>query len=369
MIPDMPRTTISIKMCAQLSVTLLAFCGAAFGQASSSPQRVWSVGPLSKSEQVVGVAFGPGGPTITPSQVDTQTSSIFSATRSVIFAGERVVVSVRVGSPPAKQLYRLFSLDLKTGEVMDSRDFVDLGVRAIFGTSDAHVIISGDKVLRLTPDLKDSGSFDYRTTEHKFGRVQNESPDGSTLGIATNPGFELLDSKSLAISSLTTAGSVDTSINTKGFITDNVHWIRDYPKDLSFVTYVDLSGQHLLYHGKCGGRPQFLTDELILEPGCKTPVIIDMHGSVVRTVPLKGEFSYAGVSQNGKRFALQVADFTGNHTIKHEKFVIYSTETGEPITEVKPDEQAEEQSWTAFAPDGTLFVVGSPIKLTLYRLP
>jgi len=164
MIPDMPRTTISIKMCAQLSVTLLAFCGAAFGQASSSPQRVWSVGPLSKSEQVVGVAFGPGGPTITPSQVDTQTSSIFSATRSVIFAGERVVVSVRVGSPPAKQLYRLFSLDLKTGEVMDSRDFVDLGVRAIFGTSDAHVIISGDKVLRLTPDLKDSGSFDYRTT-------------------------------------------------------------------------------------------------------------------------------------------------------------------------------------------------------------
>jgi hypothetical protein len=44
-------------------------------------------------------------------------------------------------------------------------------------------------------------------------------------------------------------------------------------------------------------------------------------------------------------------------------------ETGEPITEVKPDEIAEEQSWTAFSPDGSLFVVGSPLKLTLYRLP
>lgn len=314
---------------------------------------------------MVGIAFGSGGPTITPSQVDTQTSSIFSATRSAVFAGDRVVVAGRLGPPTPKQLYRLISLDSKTGDVMASRDFTDFGLRAIFGTGDAHVIVSGDKVLRLTPDLKDDGTFDYRTTEHKFGRVQNESPDGSTLGIATNPGFELLDSKSLAISSLTAAPSVDTSINTKGFVTDNVHWIRDYPKDLSFVTYVDLSGQHLLYHGKCGGRPQFLTDELILEPGCKNPLIIDTHGSLVRTMPIKGDFSYAGVSQDGKRFALQIADFSGGHTIKHEKFVIYSTDTGVPIAEVKPDGQAEEQSWTAFAPDGTMFVVGSPVKLTL----
>ena len=29
----------------------------------------------------------------------------------------------------------------------------------------------------------------------------------------------------------------------------------------------------------------------------------------------------------------------------------------------------EAQSWTAFSPDGSLFVVGSPLKLTPYRLP
>ncbi len=35
---------------------------------------------------------------------------------------------------------------------------------------------------------------------------------------------------------------------------------------------------------------------------------------------------------------------------------------------VTPNEDAEQQSWTAFSPDGLMFVVGSPLKLTLYRL-
>ena len=152
-------------------------------------------------------------------------------------------------------------------------------------------------------------------------------------------------------------------------MTDNIHWTRDYPKDLSFVTYVDAVGEHLLYHGECGGRPQFLSSDLILEPGCKNPLIIDTVGKIVRTLSVKGDFSFAGVSQNGKRLALQIASFSSSHTIKQERFVIYSLDTGEPLTEVKPEELAEEQSWTAFSPDGSMFVVGSPLKLTLYRLP
>ena len=56
-------------------------------------------------------------------------------------------------------------------------------------------------------------------------------------------------------------------------------------------------------------------------------------------------------------------------SLKKERFVIYSTETWEPLAEVAPDEPAEEQSWTALSPEGTLFVVGSPLKLALYRLP
>jgi hypothetical protein len=137
-----------------------------------------------------------------------------------------------------------------------------------------------------------------------------------------------------------------------------------YPNDVGFVTYKDTAGDHLLYHGSCGGRPQFLTDDLILEPGCKSPLIIDTQGNLVRTLSVEGGFSYAGVSQNGKRFALQL---TGSD--KHERFVIFSLETGEPVAEVKPEKNGEQQSWTAFSPDGSMFVVGSPLKLTLYRLP
>jgi hypothetical protein len=54
---------------------------------------------------------------------------------------------------------------------------------------------------------------------------------------------------------------------------------------------------------------------------------------------------------------------------QHERFVIFSVETGDPIAEVKPGQDGEAQSWTAFSLDGSMFVVGSPLKLALYRLP
>jgi len=336
---------------------------------------MWSAGPLAKSEPVMGIAFGAGGATATAPHVNSQTGSIFAATRSVVFVGDRIVLASMVGmrkvegAQVPEQVYQLLSLDAKTGEVKDTREIPAFASLEVFATNDAHVIVSGRSVLRLTPDLRDDGNFDYHATGHKFGRVQNVSPDGSTLGNATSPGFELVDVRTLKATQLTASPAVDTSVSSKGFVTDNVHWIRDYPKDLGFITYTDALGEHLLYHGKCGGRPQFLSDDLVLEPGCKSPLIVDTHGNLVRTLSVKGEFSYAGVSQNSKRFALQVASFSGIHSIKQERFVIYSVDTGELVAEVTPEVLAEEQSWTAFSPDGSMFVVGSPLKLTLYRLP
>jgi len=212
--------------------------------------------------------------------------------------------------------------------------------------------------------LKDAGVFDYHADGRKSGSVENISPDGSTLGNATSPGYEFIDAGSLKSTKLTDSPAYATSVSSKGFVTDNVHWTGKYPNDLGFVTYRDASGDHLLYHGSCGGRPQFLTDDLILEPGCKSPLIMDIHGNLVTTLSVKGGFSFAGVSQNGKRFALQL---TGSG--QHERFLVFSVQTGEPIAEVKPDQDGEEQSWTALSPDGSMFVVGSPLKLTLYRLP
>jgi hypothetical protein len=318
----------------------------------------------------MGVTFGAGGATFSGPHVDSQTRSIFSATRSVVFAGDRVVLASDLGPIGPQDVDEILSLDIRTGEIRDSRKLVGFGLRGIFATSDGQVIASGSsELLRLTAGLKDAGTFEASASGHRFLNAQNISPDGSTLGNRAWPEFQLIDGVKLQVTKPFSDGLVDTSVSDNGVITDNVHWIRDYPKDTGFVTYYDATGDHLLYHGKCGGRPQFLTNELILEPGCKSPLIIDIKGNPVRTLATKDAFSYAGVSQNGKRFALQVASFGGMHSIKHEKFVIYSVDTGEPVTEVTPDELAEEQSWTAFSPDGSMFVVGSPLKLTLYRLP
>lgn len=357
--------------------TLMLLGSGAIGLAQKlpPPTRVWSVGPLTKSEPVMGFSVGPGGATFTGPHVDSQTGSVFSATRSVVFAGDRIVLASRIGTRRVmgaqvpEEVYQLLSLDAKTGEVKDTREIAAFGSMPVFATNDAHVIVAGRSVMRLTPDLKDAGTFDYHARGHRSGSVENISPDGSTLGNQTSPGFELVDAESLNATELTASPTVATSINNKGFVTDNVQWVGKYPKDLSFITYTDAVGQHLIYHGQCGGRPQFLTDDLVIEPGCQNPLIIDTHSNVIRTLPLKGEFSYAGVSQNGKRFALQIATFSSTHSLKHEHFVVYSVETGEPVAEVKPDKPAEGQSWTAFSPDGSMIVVGSPLKLTLYRLP
>ena len=345
-----------------------AICAA---QHLSAPSRVWSVGPLTKAQQVMGFAVGAsGGTTFTGPHIDSQTGSTFAATRSVVFVGDRLVLASKIGMrqvPEAKipaQVYQLLSLDTQTGQVKESREITAFGSLPVFATNDAHVIVAGRTVLRLTPDLKDAGVFDYDAEGRKSGSVETISPDGSTLGNATNPGYEFIDAKNLKSTKLTDSPAYATSASSKGFVTDNVHWTGKYPNDLGFVTYKDAAGDHLLYHGGCGGRPQFLTDDLILEPGCKSPLIIDTHGNLVMTLSVEGGFSFAGVSQNGKRFALQL---TGSG--QHERFVIFSVQTGESIAEVNPDQDGEQQSWTAFSPDGSMFVVGSPLKLTLYRLP
>lgn len=329
-----------------------------------SPSRVWSVGPLTKAEQVMGFAVGSGGTTLTGPHINSQTSSIYAATRSVVFVGDRIVLASDTGTrqvPDAKipmQVYQLLSLDRQTGQVKNTREITAFSSLPVFATTDDHVIVVGRKLLRLAPDLKDAGVLDYH------GNVENMSPDGSTLGNATSPGFELIDARTLKVTKLTDNPSYDTSVSSKGFVTNNVSWTGKYPNDIGFITYEDSAGGHLIYHGSCGGRPQFLTDDLILEPGCKNLLIIDTQGNLVRTLSVKGGFSYAGVSQNGKRFALQL---TGSG--RHEKFVVFSVETGQPIAEVKPEQDGEEQSWTALSPDGSMFVVGSPLKLALYRLP
>jgi hypothetical protein len=86
-------------------------------------------------------------------------------------AGMRKVDDAKV----PEQVYQVLSLDARTGEVKDTREVRTFASIQVFATNDAHVIVSGKSVLRLTADLKDDGSFD--------GRVQNISPDVKTYRI------------------------------------------------------------------------------------------------------------------------------------------------------------------------------------------
>lgn len=138
---------------------MLIFISVAIGLAQKlpPPTRLWSVGPLTKSEPVMGIAFGGGGATVTGPHVDSQTGSIFAATRSVAFAGDRIVIASMVGMRKVEgaqvpaQVYQLLSLDAKTGAVADAREILAFASLKVFATNDDHVIVSGRSVLRLTP--------------------------------------------------------------------------------------------------------------------------------------------------------------------------------------------------------------------------
>ena len=350
--------------CSGRVALLLVSAGVVFAQKLPPPTRMWSVGPLTKSEPVMGITFGAGGATVTAPHVDSQTGSIFAATRSVVFAGDRIVLTSKVGerrvegTQNSETVYQLLSLDVRTAEVRDTREIHAL---MVFATNDAHIIVSQDivsrdSVMRLMPDLKDAGSFEYQAEAKKYWRLQNISPDGSTLGISTHPGYLLVDAQTLKTRRLTTDIVEDTSVSSKAVVDDE-------------PSLKDEKGEHSIFHGRCVGRPVFLSDDLLLTATCKVARIMDTQGKVLRIISLHDQVAFAGVSQNGKRFALQVASFSGLHSIKQERFVVYSVDSGEPVAEVTPEELAEEQSWTAFSSDGSLFVVGSPLKLTLYRLP
>lgn len=352
-----PRAAAFVVLCAAVCVA----------QKMPKTTRIWSVGPLTQSARTMGITLGTKGARLNGPLVSPETGSVFAATRSIAFAGERVVLASMVGlrniegAQIPESVYDLISLDARTGEVKDRREVQAFGSVKVFATNEAHVIVSGRSVVRLTPDLKEAGTFDTRDVGNHW-RVENISPDGSTLGNATRPGFELIDVRTLQARRLSDKTVSDTSVSSKAAVSDSPLWIRDYPKASSFVTLTDEFGQHLIFHGSCGGRPQFLRDDRILLAACKAARILDLSGATLKTIDSHEPVSFAGVSQNGSRFALQ---FSG----RRERFVIYSVDSAEPIAEVAAEQAPQAQSWTAFSPDGTMIVVGSPQKLTLYRLP
>jgi len=302
------------------------------------------------------------------------TSSSFAGTRRAVIVGDRVVVIVDVGplkieGARTKSTDRLFSLELATGNVKDSRDVEDFRTPDLYATDDDHVIMGEFSLVRLASDLKPTGEqFD----EKGHGRTINISPDGSTLAHELSPGTELLNSHTLLTTGVQLGIGVPTAVGTSAYVTDNVHWIGDYPHDKTFVTLVDVSGQHLLYHGACSGRPSFLSDTKVVVTGCGKVTVISTSGNGIKEALLRDkDAAFAGVSRDGRRVALRSVErsFGDPWSVRSEWFTIYDTETLQPVALVKSRRTPDEASWSAFSKDGKMFVSGSPQMLTLYKIP
>lgn len=301
------------------------------------------------------------------------TGSEFGATRQLTFAGDRIIAVFDAGfsSYQGKQpmsKYRVVSLDRDTGAIRDQMEFTGLwgAMPYVFGTDSGKIVLIGPGPAELlNPNLSRTGiALTYR------GIIHDISPDGSTLAWETLPGTTLLASNTLQSAGKISQSNPVSLIKTAVLNTDH-YWYRDFPKDTFFVTLTNSSGEHLLLHNHCGSIAQFLSEERILIVGCGRIRILDPHGRAVteaKNIDRGGLF--AGVSQNGNRFALEYSDERGDPSVLlYERFVIYDTATAAPVASVLMDSLPEQQSWSAFSPDGRYFAVGNPNKLTLYSLP
>lgn len=300
------------------------------------------------------------------------TGSEFGATRQLTFAGDRIVAVFDAGYPRYQRKepmsnYHVLSPDRNTGGIKNQMEFAGKwgAMPYIYGTHDGKVALVGEGPIKLlNPDLSSTGK------ELRYdGIIHTESPDGTTLGWETLPGLTMLDADSLQpIGKISQNNPV--SISRGAVLNTDHYWYRDYPKDQGFLTLTDDTGEHLLFHSKCGISAQFLTSDRVLINGCGKVYILDAQGKAVQEGSITPVGEIAGVSQNGNRFALEDSDERGDPPVLlYEQFVIYDATTLKPLAGVSVGDLPERQSWSAFSPDGHFFAVGNPDKLTLYQVP
>jgi hypothetical protein len=301
------------------------------------------------------------------------TGSQFEATRHMVFSADRLIAvyesasAAYQGKQPMAE-YPLVSLDLRDGTVENQKRFVrkwGFSPR-LYATRGGGVVFNSGSLIQLKGDLTETGRrFDFNR-----GRVDQMSPDGSTMAWETTPGITFLDAETLAPTGTRLDASVAGSVNPNAVLNNNKSWPSVYPKDHGFVTITNATGEKLLFHGECGGAPRFLTNELIFIAGCGKVKIFDLQGSLVRQMNLDGNVRFAGVSRNGKRFAVVVDESRGDFpVVLSEHFILIDTDTSQAIAMVRTTHMPAHQSWSAFSEDGALFASGDATELSLYRVP
>ena len=299
--------------------------------------------------------------------------SVFASQHDAAIAGDRVVAiyptqpEISRGGRPVIG-YRMVSLDLTNGKVKGEKQIEGQSPPFLFATDDGHIDYGRSSLIRINPDLTETGEK-FNEAE---GRITAISPDGSTLAHWTQQGTEIVSADTFAVSGGPIRGPEPAAVSKSTLLIDDPRWARDFPQDISFVALLDRGRPYLLYHGKCGGHPEFLADDKFIFVGCGKATIMDTTGKVLKEIPLAGGHGwFAGVSRDGSRFALGASEYpAGDPSFEAGALItVYDAVTNEPLATVPTEAGLGRRPWTAFAQDGHSFLCGDPDKLTLYRIP
>jgi len=269
----------------------------------------------------------------------------------------------------------MVSLEVVTGEVKGEKKLQLHSSPSLFATGDGHVLLGNSSLTRYNPDLTESGE---KFVEPGHGRIACISFDGNTVARWTERsadserGTELLNASTLARGQGLIQSPEPSSVTKTTLLTDDGHWSAQFPKDTSFVSLIDQGRPRLIYHGDCGGRPEFLSDAKILFIGCGKAKVVDSGGRTLKEIPLNAPYgSFAGVSRDGSKFAIETSEYPANDPAfaAKELLTVYDGASFEPVTTIPSDLGLEAEPWSAFSQDGHMFLSGSARKLSLYRIP
>jgi hypothetical protein len=306
-----------------------------------------------------------------------QPGSEFIVLHSAALAGDRAVAvfeaqpqTTRGGRPFTT--YRLATLDLANGKILAQRDLHDQARPFLFSTDDAHLLLQQSSLIRLNPDLTESGEKFALASKSPARHLFFLSPDGGTLGLWSDWMTSLLDAHTLQPLGLRIRGPEPTAVSKRALLSNDPAWASEFPGALSFMVLKDLRSPHLLYRGPCAGHPVFLGEDRILTVACAKVFILDLTGKLLKELPLGASFgAFAGLSRDGSRFAIESSDYppTDPSYSATELFTLYDAATLAPVATVTPDSLPEARSWAAFSQDGKSFLTGSPKKVSLYKIP
>jgi hypothetical protein len=320
-----------------------------------SAQTVWSV-QLDASDAL-------------PVQEDT----VFASQHSAVIVGDRAVAiypsqpeTSRGGHPVIG--FRMVSLDLASGKVKGEKQVEGQSMPNLFATDDGHIDFGRLALIRMNPDLSETGD----KFKQSKGRIAGSSPDGSALAYWSEQGTEIVSADTFSVSGGLIRGPEPAAVSKSTLLFDDMRWAGEFPQDISFVTLLDRGVPHLLYHGRCGGHPEFLSDNRFIFISCGKATVMDTAGRVLKEFPLVGGYGwFAGVSRNGSRFALGTSEYpAGDPSFAAGALItVFDAASYGPLATVPTEPGSGKRPWTAFAQDGHLFLSGDPGRLTLYRIP